>query len=111
MKPSEIHDTEWLNAFHPSLSTSTHFETDCSKWLIFFSPEFVDEWWDKIKTATEAGELGPFAKVSTRGYIRGNRHVVQVYAREVEGVREKLREMGVTWRISYKMGGKVRLHV
>ena len=65
------------------------------KWLAFFSPKYVAEWWDKISDAVEAGRLGPAAKVSNAP--RNGKHVICVYAwdyendrQEVDRIREEL---------------------
>jgi hypothetical protein len=82
------------------------------KWLVFRHRSQIDEWWDRIRDAVEAGRLGSSAKVSTARpspFARNpNEHVICVYTydgevrEDVFRVREELRRLGVTWPISYK---------
>lgn len=82
------------------------------KWLIFVPQETVGELWEAVRRLVEAGELGEAAKVST---MRPNpnakdpdKHVIVVYTddheavEDVRRVRDRLRAIGVTWRIPYK---------
>ena len=95
--------SEWTYAYHDSEFRSTSIS---GKWLLFFSPQFRDEWWQKVQEATMAGDLGPAAKVSNTP--RGNRYCICVYCEDGEKeragmeIREKLRELGVGWVISFK---------
>ena len=103
MNPSEVHSVPWLYAVH-----DPRFESgdNTRKWRTFWSPQCGDEWWEKISAATLAGDLGPVSKAST--VSRGGRRVICVYAqntdeeRETLRIREKLRELGITWVIRYK---------
>jgi hypothetical protein len=76
------------------------------KWLLYFSPGSVDEWWAKVKQATEEGRLGSGAKV---GRFYGQSYVVCVYTydghdkEDAMRVREGLRALGLTRRIAYKL--------
>ena len=84
------------------------------KWLVFATPEAVDELWAKIKSAVEAGELGNLAKVAPIRHARkdlkaGMRtQVICVYSydwadrEDVMRVRDRLLELGITWPIGYK---------
>jgi hypothetical protein len=72
----------------------------------------IDEVWDKIASAVKAGLLGHVAKVATARpnplARKPNKHVVCVYTDDAEDredilrVREELRRMGFTAKISYK---------
>ena len=84
------------------------------KWLVFVSRENVDEVWEKIRNATEAGRLGTGSKVSTAKPSRlssdpaKRTHVICVYTRDwtnrndVMRVREELRKLGIINKIPYK---------
>jgi len=81
------------------------------KWLVFLKKDKVDEFWLKIKEATENGELGDYSKVSTLAHIKrikSDEHVIYVHTynwkdeEDVRRVRQKLRELGVSWSIPYK---------
>lgn len=93
------------------------------KWLVFASRENVDEVWEKIREATEAGRLGTSAKVRTAMPHLAEppewkeRRVICVYTRDwtdeqdVMRVREELGKLGITKEIPYKsdedtLGGK-----
>ena len=79
---------------------------------IFLPRNEADEIWFRIKGAVESGELGTAAKVSTnhRASIHFNPKMQVVcvytydYADEVDvmRIRQRLRDLGVTWEISYK---------
>jgi hypothetical protein len=80
------------------------------KWLIFVRRGSVDKVWGRIRQATEAGQLGIAAKVSTSrpsGYKSLN-HVICVYTHDfrdkanVGEVLRRLREIGITGKLYYK---------
>lgn len=94
------------------------FTERSGKWLVFVPVADVDTWWAKIKRATQSGRLGGRAKVST---ARPNSHaindrerVICVYTydgydqSDMMRVREELRQLGVTWAISYKLDSTTR---
>ena len=82
------------------------------KWLIFVSAYNVDRIWMKIKKATEEGSLGGSSKVATAkinpGFPNSKVRVICVYTydwrdeKDVKRVREELRRIGITRKISYK---------
>jgi hypothetical protein len=79
------------------------------KWLLFVPSDKVDHLWGQIVKSTLAGTLGIKAKVSSREeQDPADRHVICVYNTdyrsmdEVKRVRDELRRLGVTERISYK---------
>jgi hypothetical protein len=93
------------------------YPTDCErsgKWLIFATQETVDSLWAQIKAFVKAGKMGNLAKVASARHARKDRksgmrtQVICVYTydwtdhEDVTRVRDRLRELGVTWRIGYK---------
>ncbi len=82
------------------------------KWLIFVNAYNVDRIWEKIKTATEEGQLGGIAKVATAkvnpDFPNSKIKVICVYTydwkdeRDVRRIRDELRLLGITRKISYK---------
>jgi hypothetical protein len=55
-KPSQVTDAYWVYAHGPGRA-----ETDTrrrGKWLLFVQNERIDEWWARVKAATEQGTLG-----------------------------------------------------
>lgn len=109
--PSKITDDYWLYAWRKK--GRYHKPTVRSgKWLIFVNVKEVDEVWKKIKKATEEGKLGSDAKVSTAKpnpySIDPNMSVICVYTydwkdeKDVKRIREELRKLGITNKISYK---------
>jgi hypothetical protein len=82
------------------------------KWLIFVSAYNVDRIWIKIKKATEDGILGGSSKAATAktnpGFPNSKVRVICVYTydwrdeNDVKRVREELRKIGITRKISYK---------
>ena len=122
-KPSEVTDIYWIYAIRKRGRYPKAIPRS-GKWLIFVDPENVDEVWPKIKKAVEEGKLGNSAKVSTAkpnplaGKSRA--HVICVYTydwtdeNDVKRIREKLRKLGITNKISYKadedtLKGKYRI--
>jgi hypothetical protein len=85
-------------------------QTYVGKWLVFVARESVDEVWGRIRHATETGQLGIAAKVSTSrpsGY-KSPDHVICVYTYDfrdkanVGEVLKQLREIGITGKLYYK---------
>jgi hypothetical protein len=79
--------------------------------MLFTSPEYHEEVWQKIKDATESGRLGCAAKATARSSplyraSRGLATFVYTYDFEdhpdVARVLAALRELGFTKRLSYK---------
>ena len=99
---------------HPTLSDinniAVQFNILSGKWLVFVSPDKVDNLWERIVESTLAGGLGDRAKISTRrpGAKSSDNHVIWVYntdyrsVKEVLRVRAELRRLGVKESISYK---------
>jgi hypothetical protein len=110
-RPSQETRQYWLYAE----SLVHKFPADCpdsGKWLVFVHVTRVDEVWESIRSATMRGELGPEAKVSTMkpnpNATTLDKKVICVYTydwadeADVRRVRQKLRELGITWKIPYK---------
>ena len=107
--PSQVTDDFWIRA-HRSQGEYPEHTTKGGKWLVFAKLDEIDEWWEEIKTATEAGKLGGHAKVATAcpSSYDPNKKVICVYTydgddeEDVTRVRQELRALGVTWPCSYK---------
>lgn len=88
------------------------------KWLLFISKDKIDETWKKIQDATKKGLLGYFSKVSTaksnKSSKDANARVICVYTYDYTDemdrtrVRNELRKMGFTNKISYKTNASTR---
>lgn len=109
-EPSKVKTDEWLWA-ERKVGSYTQDTATSGKWLIFVATTQVDRVWSIIKQATQEGKLGNIAKVSTAKRIsdsRPNRHVICVYTynwkdeTDVHRIRAVLRELSITWKISYK---------
>ncbi|MCP5244100.1 MAG: DUF1917 domain-containing protein [Burkholderiales bacterium] len=108
---SQVTDTYWIRAERQDGEYPSHSERG-GKWLIFLPIENLDEIWEKIRRATEKGELGNSAKVSTakpnQNAVNENQKVICVYtydwtdAEDVRRIRCQLRNLGITWKIPYK---------
>ena len=82
------------------------------KWLIFVPIENLDETWEKIRIATECGNLGASSKVATakpnQNAVTNSQKVICVYTydwtdrEDVMKIRDQLRQLGITWKIPYK---------
>ncbi|HEV2377012.1 MAG TPA: putative phosphothreonine lyase domain-containing protein [Streptosporangiaceae bacterium] len=109
-RPSQVTADYWIYADSPGTDADGMGRT--GKWLVFVPAARIDSWWQKIKHATEAGDLGVSAKAAT---VRPNplatspkTKLICVYTRDwhdhddVRRVLRELRVLGVSWRLSYK---------
>lgn len=111
-RPSKTLDRYWIVAQRRDPDSYPRHSDSGGKWLLFVRTSEVDEWWAKIKDATERGSLGSSAKVATMkenpNAASQDAKVICVYTYDVEDeadctrVREALRKLGVTWKIPYK---------
>lgn len=110
--PSQVADRYWLYAERRDPDSYPDHGPRGGKWLIFIKTTEIDQWWARIKAATEAGHLGGSAKVSTAKENPNAKDprtgVICVYTYDVDDVadcrriREGLREVGLNWKIPYK---------
>jgi hypothetical protein len=111
-RPSQVFDQYWLYAERRDSSSYPNHGVRGGKWLIFVKTAEIDEWWTKIRAATEVGQLGSSAKVSTAKENPNAKDpkagVICVYTHDADDVadcrrvREGLRKLGVTGKIPYK---------
>ena len=109
--PSKVADKYWIQAQRMKGEYPDHTSRG-GKWLIFIDSIKVDEVWLKIKKTVEEGLLGNHAKVSTMkrnpNAVDYNKKVICVYTydwtneKDVMNIRDRLRELGITWAIPYK---------
>jgi len=118
MRPSEEFEDFWLRARNGIMTYPERIEGRSGKWLIFLPKgQPLDEMWVKVKWAIHAGKLGRSAKVST---MRANENeaspgkgVICVYTYSLDDledarrVRQALRDLGITWKIPYKLDADV----
>ncbi len=107
-RPSQVAERYWLYAERRDPEKYPDHGPRGGKWLIFVKTAEIDEWWTKIRAATEAGQLGSSAKVSTAKENPNAKDpkagVICVYTHDVDDVadcrrvREALRGLGVTWK-------------
>jgi hypothetical protein len=88
------------------------------KWMVFIKLDEVDAFWERVRTALQAGKLGDIAKVATTpnpnkpGGVEYR--VVCIYSydsadeNDVWRIRDSLRELGVSWEIYYKLDAATR---
>jgi hypothetical protein len=110
LKPSEVIDAYWLGAECKTSDFKKPTER-AGKWLVYLSIAWINEYWAKVKKATEEGKLGYSAKVSTarpNPLASSKARVIVVYTydwkdeEDVFRVREALRRLGIVRKISYK---------
>jgi len=76
------------------------------KWMVFVEPSKVDILWGKIAHYMIMDRKKGVAKVST--YKEEEKHVIEVFVddftdkEEVDGVRKKLKSLGVKWKCGLK---------
>jgi len=118
MKPSEEFDDYWIRAQNEHMDYPASDDWRSGKWLVFCRKgETLDAMWEKVVEALDAEKLGRIAKVST---MKPNPHetspkdgVICVYTyslddlQDVRRVRQALRELGVTWKIPYKLNADI----
>jgi hypothetical protein len=114
LKPSEVVDEYWLRVINQD---ADYFDKDperSGKWLVFLPKgEKLDTAWQKIEQAVLDGKLGESAKVSTMkpnpNAVNNSDGVICVYTYslddldDVRRIRKELRQMGITWKIPYKL--------
>jgi len=110
-KPSEITDDYWIWADGPGPQPDRN-DPHVGKWLIFVRAGEIDDWWARIWPAVDRGDLGFRAKAATARdntlQRARNAMVICAYTRDwrdkddVRRVLAGLRELGVSWRLSYK---------
>jgi superfamily II DNA or RNA helicase len=123
--PSEVFEQYWIHAERKDAESYPEHSERGGKWMLFIKTAEIDEWWAKIKAATESGLLGSSAKVATMkpnpNAAANDTRLICVYTYDVDderdcsSVRQALRDLGVTWKIPYKtdadtFAGKYSMH-
>jgi hypothetical protein len=111
-QPTEVFDAYWIFAERRDSKSYPASTERRGKWLLFIKTAEIDEWWSRIKAATENDLLGCSAKVATMrenpNAVSRDTKVICVYTYDVEDdadrtrIRQALRDLGVTWKIPYK---------
>jgi superfamily II DNA or RNA helicase len=111
-RPSEVFDEYWIHADRKDSDSYPEHSERGGKWMLFVKTAEIDEWWAKIKAATENGLLGSSAKVATMkpnpNAVANDTRLICVYTYDVDderdcsSIRDALRDLGVTWKIPYK---------
>ncbi len=122
-KPSEVTEVYWIYAIRKKKEYPKPIVRS-GKWLIFVDKKDVDALWAKIKKATGEGKFGDSSKVATAkpnpNAANPDTKVICVYTydwtdeKDVKRVREELRKLGITNKLSYKadedtLAGKYRI--
>ncbi|HBH46634.1 MAG: hypothetical protein A2445_02710 [Candidatus Jacksonbacteria bacterium RIFOXYC2_FULL_44_29] len=110
-QPSKITNDYWVFAEREIGEYPEHTASG-GKWLLFVNIYSIDKIWAKIKIATEKGRLGGMAKAATvkinPDFPNSKIKVICVYTYDwkdeldVKRIREELRMIGITRKISYK---------
>lgn len=93
-----------LRLEHELLETAKSYGVTCGKWMLFPSPDYVDNVWLAIVRATAAGELGSAAKVATGDGSGTPTRLICVYTgdfsdkEDVKRVLMKLDQLGLARR-------------
>ncbi len=100
-QPSQVSAVYWIEAKAPNPNPTPR----AGKWIVPTTVDVVDTLWEKVKQATENGELGYKAKVSTSpGKEQGHSDARLIHVRmadsddtaELERVRVVLEALGAT---------------
>jgi len=112
-RPSEVFEQYWIHAERKDADSYPEHGERGGKWMLFIKTAEIDEWWAKIKAATERGLLGSSAKVATMkpnpNAAANDTRLICVYTYDLDDehdclrVRQALRNLGVTWKIPYKI--------
>src|SRR5438876_141142 len=110
--PSQEVTEYWIACRRKKKFPYPEYTERSGKWLIFLKRNEADELWFQIKDAVEQGQLGSAAKISTNHpesiRFSPKAQVICVYTydyadqADVMRVRQRLRELGVNWEVSYK---------
>jgi superfamily II DNA or RNA helicase len=110
--PSEVFEQYWIHAERKDADSYPDHGERGGKWMLFIKTAEIDEWWAKIKAATESGLLGSSAKVATMkpnpNAAASDTRLICVYTYDLDDerdclrVRQALRDLGVTWKIPNK---------
>ena len=107
--PSHVTDGYWVCADAPGADAADI--SRCGKWLVFVLPGQIGTRWAQIKEATAQRLLGIQAEAATarqNPLATSQAKLICVYTRDwldrddVRRVLRGLRELGVSWRLSYK---------
>jgi len=111
-RPSEVFEQYWIHAERKNADSYPDHGERGGKWMLFIKTAEIDEWWAKIKAATESGLLGSSAKVATMklnpNAASNDTRLICVYTYDLDDerdclrVRQALRDLGVSWKIPYK---------
>ncbi|KAF1320451.1 hypothetical protein FI667_g12316, partial [Globisporangium splendens] len=107
LQPSAAH----IHAF------AQRFHVLSGKWMVFCRRQEVDDMWRRVAEAVVSGALGISAKVSPAAPDAQRTHLICVYVNDytnredVFRVRETLRRMGVTKRLSFKADAYTHLRI
>ena len=107
-KPSQVSAVYWIEAKRQTDGAAA--TAHAGHWLLRVPVQKVDNTWETIKTATEAGRLGYKSKVATIAlHERDERtiHVMTYYAddeADVERVRSALNDLGFGEGLVYERG-------
>ena len=113
--PSHVTFMPWLYAYRLGTPSPHGSTTQGGHWKFYVARDQVDTLWEALAQAVQKGQLGPKARVSTRSgsaHFQNQEHKICVYAsnsfdtQEVMYLRAVLRDLGVTWVITYKLHGE-----
>lgn len=118
--PSLCIHAEWILAFNekvndaiPQFHECIETPQDMGRWLIPTNREVVERRWGLVSEQTRLGKLGVFAYVSSKKHAdeynrsKNGSHVIAIYTPNmrdyayIHKVREKLKSIGITWKIRY----------
>lgn len=111
--PSQCFTGDWLWSCRTRISANPE---RVGKWLIFCSPDRVDEIWRSVSKSMLDGELAKVAvcaKASTAGRDSA-KHVICVYSQDYANKDDvgrclaALRRLGIKAHISYKTDGQTK---
>ncbi len=114
IKPTKAEASHWLYSKHTSEGCheiNNPYKTYVGKWLIFESPDKIDDTWNKVKDATDKKLLGISSKVSTKRQTKeykGSQYVICVYTKDfrdkedIKQVLQELRKIGILNKLYYK---------
>lgn len=113
--PTTVSDRRWLFAaptyskkYPMTAGCGMRKSTETGKWLIFLSPDKIKEWWFKVCDVQSENWIVRDSKCSTamenKYSASDGKYVIVLYCDTLEAMeaKERLREIGVTWKIPFK---------
>lgn len=93
--PTTIQDRGWIYVYRETPGYPLDHPLRSGKWLVFLRNNIIDRYWQRIRDAVIASDMGDCAKVSTAGSARNGKHVICMYTYDNEDKDDVMRIRGL----------------